>query len=204
MYLLDYERICEMIDEVNVETIKALNEKAPPANFGTPIHVLLMGDRFLKYTEAIRYYMQSSIDIEVQFAVDHNSALKVILEKPIDFLIMIGAFKNNDSYHAVKDFHFINKYSVSIACVIVDDFFTAEMFEFGILYGLNILMYPPNKLIQAMREYYDKETKRMHKEVSRETTREHLRLKALAKYYALQRSRCKRKFLRHCGKQENR
>ncbi|MCL2853694.1 MAG: hypothetical protein FWE20_11830 [Defluviitaleaceae bacterium] len=91
--------------------------------FGAEISVLLMGDRFLNFTDGLRCYLQSSTDITVYYAADYDSALKAILEKPYNFLLIIGELKNRDSYNVVADFNFINKYSNSIGYALMSPLF---------------------------------------------------------------------------------
>jgi len=187
MYPMDYKGITRELNIVHYADMKNML-KQPPFTYGTPVNVLLVSDRLPDFAKQVQECLQHSTDVTAHLVNDSKSALRLIYEIPFDFLIIVGTMLDESDYNFVRDFHYFNEYSISIVYGLMEEFVIFGLDEFGVLGVSNILLCRMGDLLNSMRQYYDNETERMHKDVSPDASREYLRLKVLAKYAAFNRN----------------
>ena len=101
--------------------------------FGAEINVLLITDRLYGCSKGLKEYLQNSTDITVDIVYTRDDAQKVIVQKPIDLLIIVGAmFGNKSNYAIIDDVKKINKYASIVMYASLDFTINSECIENGI------------------------------------------------------------------------
>ena len=111
---------------------RALIYTTEPITFGTSINVLLITDRLQEYAEGLKEYFEHSTNITVDLVNNYDEAKHVILEKPIDFLIMVGHLANVRNYGVMDICKCVNKYSGIVLFTSIDDFIRTLCEKYGI------------------------------------------------------------------------
>lgn len=131
--------------------------------FSTPIKVLLMTDRLQGCAKGLKEYFENSTDITVNLvdSCENNiSATRLILDKHIDFLIVVGYLRNKYNYNVVDFFRRVNQYSNVILFAGLDSFIQYESAKYGIEYVCN-RRNPVELLVGIMVYLYDYENLKM-------------------------------------------
>ena len=101
-------------DVLDYSMAKRQIDAMAPLAFGSSIDVLLVTDRLFGCMKGLSEYLQNSSDITVEF-VDlvcaYDYVIKLIEEKPFDFLIIVGHLEVVSRYEIVQLFQRNNEYS---------------------------------------------------------------------------------------------
>jgi len=140
-HIIDYNLAKQQIDEMQTIT------------FGAEISVLLLTDRLYGCAKGLQEYMQNSTDITVDLADTLAGAKKLIAQKPIDFLIIVGYLKNEEMYQATQELAAANKYSTVIMYAGLDCLIDMHCRRYKIAYKYH-RREPISGFISYMRERY--------------------------------------------------
>ena len=172
-------------DEFDYGKILGQFDTEKPLTFGSPINVLLITNRLFGCAEGLKEYLQNSTDITVNLVSNSDDAIQIILERPIEFLILVGYSKDIRTYGILKFFKRANKYSDTILYTVMEDYVFALGEEHGIDYVCNRML-SVDLLIKSMRgSYFEQTTKTLddHPEAAPEQAeeiRKQVRVEALA------------------------
>jgi len=167
------------LDAMHYHLIKEqIDKMQEPVNFGSSINVLLLTDRLYGCAFGLIEYFQNSTDISVDFVNNLEGANRAILEKPYDFLIIVGYLEKKSYYRAIQPFRLLNKYSSVIIYAILDVHIHNECKKYDIAHSYERFD-PVDGFVSYMREIHDEDTRQMHNEFSPEVTREQVRMEAL-------------------------
>jgi len=164
------------VNEQYYDKMKKKVDAMQPLTFGTPISVLLITDGLEGCAKGLKLYLSKSSDISVDLVInDPGSAVQILLEKSIDFLIIVGHMENEKNYDAVKVFDYYNRYSCAILFALLDDATLCKNSGYEVQYAYDVLA-PISGFTPYMRKLYDEATKDMHTTFSPEMTRHQVRL----------------------------
>jgi len=152
------EKIAKTENELRYSLIKKQIDTMETLTFGLSINVLLISDRLYGCAKGLKEYLQNSTDITAEYVdlvkASSDDAIKLITEKPFDFLIIVGHLQDDSKYSIVKHFQSVNKYS----CVAFYALYTALILNLSKTYGIDDLYdreKPLDELLASMRRTYD-------------------------------------------------
>ena len=191
-HIIDYNLAKQQIDEMQTIT------------FGAEISVLLLTDRLYGCAKGLQEYMQNSTDITVDLADTLAGAKKLIAQKPIDFLIIVGYLENEEMYQATQELTAANEYSTVIMYAGLDCLIDIHCRRHGIAFKYH-RREPIEGFVSYMRERYAdaKETARLHRAFLEEKKRNQARIDRIQEIERLQQNERKKqrrkKILVYCA-----
>ena len=174
------ENICDLVNEGYYEQIKSKVDSMEPITFGNQVNILLITDKMDGIAKGLKLYLEKSVDITVDLVMDDpDHALKIVQEKPIDFLFIVTPLEAMSAVlHVANTFNRYNRYSITVIYGVLDKDIEVKNNKYGVVCLYNIVA-PIEGLISYMRNAYDELTILMHKENSPNTTRQQIRFKAI-------------------------
>lgn len=120
----EYKRNENVRDYANA---KKQIEKMQTLTFGAAINVLLMTDRLHGCAKGLQEYLRNSTDISVDLVNTLEEAQELVNQKPVDFLIIVGAmFDKKENYAVIEAVKELNKYVTVIMYAALDSIIDKE------------------------------------------------------------------------------
>ena len=133
--------------------VRKQTDALEPYSFGSNINVLLITDRGHGLAVGLRQYFGKSTDISVDLVYSLSEAKKVIQQKRVDFLVVVGMFENEENYKSIQMVKKAYKHIIVLMYAYIDPAIRFCCEEYGIEHLYSCLA-PVEGFVEYMRSRY--------------------------------------------------